>query len=108
MEVGEAGAIPSTALSPPELYYIKMGSDGRHFNVSLYCGGQSHKTESLTTTSERGTSVFSLVRKTGSRLILPHSTSFSPNQCLQFSMVECVLSCESEFLLVVGIHFVSP
>ena len=38
---------------------------------------------------------------------LAHSTSFSA-KFLQFSMVECVLSSESEFVLVVGIHVVSP
>ena len=26
--------------------YIKMGSDGSHFNVSVGCDGQSHKTVS--------------------------------------------------------------
>ena len=36
-----------------------------------------------------------------------HSTSFSP-KILQSSTSECVLSSESDFLLVVGIHLVSP
>ena len=38
---------------------------------------------------------------------LAHSTSFSP-KFLQSSTVEYVFSSESEFLLMVGIHFVSP
>ena len=38
----------------------------RAIQMFHYCGGKSHKTESITITSERGTSVFSLIRKTGS------------------------------------------
>ena len=38
---------------------------------------------------------------------LAHSSSFSPNLS-KSSTVECVLSSKSEFLLVIGIHFVSP
>ena len=36
MEVGEEGEyIPTTTLSPPDDFCIKMGSDESHFNVSL-------------------------------------------------------------------------
>ena len=37
-----------------------------------------------------------------------HSTSFSPIFFSNSQRVECALSSESEFLLVVGMHFVSP
>ena len=39
---------------------------------------------------------------------LPGSCNFVSSKFLQSAMVECVLSSESEFVLVVGIHFVSP
>ena len=44
---------------------FKMGSDARHVNVSFIVEGKVTRQESITTTSERGTSVFSLIRKTG-------------------------------------------
>ena len=49
MEAGEEGDyIPITTLSPQEwaAMYLKMGSDERHFNVSVGSDGQSHKTVS--------------------------------------------------------------
>ena len=36
------------------------------------------------------------------------SFNFISSKFIRSSTVECVLSCESEILLVVGIHFVSP
>ena len=44
MEVeGEGDYVPIATLSPPELFCIKVGSDERHFNVSVGSDGQSHK-----------------------------------------------------------------
>ena len=47
MDVGEQGdCIPIATLSPPECWCIKMGSIESHFNVSVGCERQSHKTVS--------------------------------------------------------------
>ena len=43
-----------------------------------------------------------------SAFLAHYSTSFSPNFFNLQQSNECVLNSESEFLLVVGIHFVSP
>ena len=56
--MGEAGAIPNTARSPPECYCVKMGSDVSQFNVSFIVEGEVTRQESMTTTSERETSGF--------------------------------------------------
>ena len=37
---------PNATQPPPKGFCIKMGSDESHFNVSLNCEGQSHKTVS--------------------------------------------------------------
>ena len=42
---GEGDYIPIATLSPPD-FYIKMGSDENHFNVSVGSDGQNHKTVS--------------------------------------------------------------
>ena len=44
---GRGGTIPNAALSPPEQFCIKMGSDENRFNVSINCEGQSHMTVSI-------------------------------------------------------------
>ena len=47
MEVGEEeDYIPIATLSHQNDSCIKMGSDESHFNLSLICEGQSHKTVS--------------------------------------------------------------
>ena len=47
MEVGgEGDYTPIATLSPPNDFCIKMGSDERHFNVSVGNDGQSHRTVS--------------------------------------------------------------
>ena len=47
MDLGEEGEyIPIATLSITRMTCIRVGSDESHFNVSLLCEGQSHKTVS--------------------------------------------------------------
>ena len=46
---------PNATQPPPKGFCIKMGSDESHFNVSLNCEGQSHKTRpQITLLEEKG------------------------------------------------------